>query len=109
MLAFLSGRMTYRKTLLYLCAGLRQLWVLLYSRGSQEAVEVFEREADGLASEHEINRAAWSAEVPTFGFDFEARYAREQLERSRGYPTAVTRLLEMGVYTEDDLQKDGPI
>jgi hypothetical protein len=61
MLAFLSGRWTDRKARLYVCAGLRCLWDLLYDDASRQAVEVAERQADGAASAAEIHEARYFA------------------------------------------------
>jgi hypothetical protein len=100
MLAFLSSRLTKRKSMLYVCAGLRSLWHLLFDTSSQRAVEVAERTADGKATEDEIYRAAYSAECPTFGFNFEPDYVRKWI----GMSSAIHRLIEMGVYSENDLR-----
>jgi hypothetical protein len=106
MVAFLSGRWTQRKARLYLCAGLRFLWDLLYDEASRRAVEVAERAADSAASEDEIRVAAWSAECPTFGFDFEPVRLREFHTEYGWHSPGVLRLIEMGVYTEADLRGD---
>src|SRR5581483_6194864 len=85
MLAFLSGRWTQRKAFLYVCAGLRSIWELLYDEGSQYAVEVAEHAADGAASEDEIRDAGHYAETPTFGVDLDLN---DEQARSRLYNTA---------------------
>jgi hypothetical protein len=106
MLAFLSGRWTRRKATLYLCAGLRFLWDLLYAKDSRFAVEMAERAADGAASEDDIRRAKWYAECPTFGYDFEPESIRKFHAEYGWHGSGVLRLIEMGVYTEEDLQGD---
>ncbi len=107
MLAFLSGRWTERKGRLYVCAGMRCLWDLLYDCTSQEAVEVGEEAADGFASEDDLREAAHHAECPTFGFDFEAEHVRGDI--AGGWDHNSRRLIEMGVYSQEDLQKNGRI
>jgi hypothetical protein len=106
MLAYLSRRWTSRKATLYLCAGLRCIWDLLYDEASKKAVEVAERAADGTASDDEVSDAAWSAECPTFGFDFDANYIRKRFSETGEYDAPVRSLIEMGVYTEDDIAGD---
>jgi hypothetical protein len=103
MIAFLSGRWTQRKAMLYICAGLRSLWELLYDEGSQHAVEVAECVAEGTASEGDVSQAEYFAETPTFGYDFESECVRTWNRQSAG----VQRLFEMGIYTEEDLLVDG--
>ena len=103
MLEFVSGRLTPRKATLYVCAGLRCVWDLLYDGASREAVSVAERAADGAASEEEIREATYYAEAPTFGLDFDPEFIRQQRTEGRGDDEGVRRLLEMGVYKEEDL------
>jgi len=105
MIAFTSGRWTQRKEMLYVCAGLRSLWDLLYDYGSQFAVEVAERAADRTASSGEIAAAEHNAETPTFGYQFESECVRTWNRNDTG----VRRLMEMGVFTEEDLRVDGPL
>lgn len=100
MLAFLSGRFTQRKAILYVCAGLRSLWELLYDEGSQGAVEVAERAADGVASDDKIREASYWAETPTFGYDFDAHHTHTWNDGP-----GVQRLIQMGVYTSDDARR----
>jgi hypothetical protein len=104
MLAFLRGRWTERKATLYVCAGLRHLWDLLYDDGSRLAVEVAEKAADGPASEDDIAYAKWHAECPTFGFDFEPGRVRADL--ASGWDSNPQALMARGVYQEEDLQRD---
>lgn len=103
MLAFVSGRWTQRKAMLYVCAGLRSIWELLYDEASQDAVEVVERAADGVASPSDMESAAYYAESPTFGYDFDAESVRTWNRNEPG----VRRLIQMGVYTFDDLPAEG--
>jgi hypothetical protein len=56
MLAFLRGRASERKFILFAVACLRRLWPLLADDRSRAAVEALERSADGLAS-----RVEWTA------------------------------------------------
>jgi hypothetical protein len=107
MLVFLSGRLSDRKAKLYVCAGLRSLWELLFDEGSRMAVEVAEKDADGNASAGEISTARWCAECPTFGNNFEPAFIRESI-REYGLSESEKRLLEMSVYTLDDLHQDKP-
>jgi hypothetical protein len=107
LLAFASRRWTLRNRKLYLSAGLRYIWDLLYDSGSRETVDLLERDAEGLASEEEIRWASWYAEVPTFGYDFDSEHVREEPAKYGGYSEGVQRLIEMGVYTEQDIQQVG--
>jgi hypothetical protein len=102
MLEHLTGRMGKRKGTLYVCAGLRAIWNLLYDDASRNAVEVAERAADGAATEDEISYTNWAAECPTFGYDFEPQFLREHMAGG-DYSPGVRRLLEMAVYTEADI------
>ncbi len=106
MLEFLSGRVTKRKGLLYVSAGLRCIWELLYHEASREAVVVAEREADGEATADETQYASWSAEVPTFGYHFQPEFIR-QIRGDGNDDPGVTRLLEMGVYSVADITGGG--
>lgn len=108
MLDVLSVRITQRKGLLYVATGLRSIWNLLYCESSRQAVASAERLADGEATDDEIRNAAWSAEVPTFGFDFEPQFIRKHMADGN-YDPGVRRLLEMGVYTEADIAGDSPL
>lgn len=65
MLVFLSGRWENRKAQLYLCAGLRSLWGLLYDERSTFAVEVAEGMADGATPSDDVENAKFWAEEPT--------------------------------------------
>jgi hypothetical protein len=109
MVAFLAGRWTGRKARLYVCAGLRCLWDQLYDDSSRGAVEAAEREADGIASDKELRWARYSAECPTFGFDFRAEDVRHLQTELGGHHQGVRRLMAMGVYTEDELKGNGDL
>src|SRR5262245_14835643 len=71
MLEFLKRRASDRKLQLYLCGGCRHIAHLFFDAASVAAIEVGEQFADGQADEEELGRAAWAAEAPTFGYDFE--------------------------------------
>jgi hypothetical protein len=107
MLAHVSGRLSRRKARLYVCAGLRSLWDLLFDESSRQAVELAERDADGFATSKEIDLACFHAESPTFGYDFDAAFVREQHAENGEHSQPVRRLLDMGVYTEEELATDG--
>jgi hypothetical protein len=62
MLAFRQGRARWRKRLLYGCACCRLAWSWLKDEGSQQAVTVCERRADGLAEPRELDAALTVAE-----------------------------------------------
>lgn len=62
MLAFISSRWTQRKAILYVCAGLRALWELLFDEGSQYAVEEAECVAEGTATAGDVSYAEYCAE-----------------------------------------------
>src|SRR5262249_49318608 len=103
MLEHLNGRVGKRKGTLYVCAGLRTIWDLLYDDSSRNAVELAERAADGAATEDEIGYATWAAECPTFGYDFEPQFILQHMGDGN-YSAGVRRLLEMGVYSEADIR-----
>ncbi len=82
MLEYLGDRISKRKGTLYVCGGLRVIWDRwLYHSYSRSAVEVAERWADGQATGDETGHAAYRAEVPTFGFDFD--FTQEHNRRRR--------------------------
>lgn len=108
MLDHLAAKVTRRKGTLYLCAGLRCLWDLLFDDESRRAVEVAERAADDTATFEELRRAHWLAEAPTFGFYFEPEFVRGHT-RDPTHWSSVTRLLEMGIYSEADTLGDQPL
>jgi hypothetical protein len=98
-----------RKSILYLCAGCRFIWDLLYSDWSKVAVDVAERYADGLATREGLGRAGYCAECPTFGFDFEPGVWRSfECHRDGSVPEDVKNLVKMGVLTEEQLEEDEP-
>jgi hypothetical protein len=103
MMAHLAGGVSKRKGTLYVCAGLRWIWDLLYDDASRKAVETAEQAADGAVTEEDIGYATWSAEVPTFGCDFDSKFIREYMGEGN-YSPGVKRLLEMGVYAEADIR-----
>ncbi len=85
MLEYLGDRISKRQETLYVCGGLRVIWDRwLHHDSSRRAVEVAERWADGQATEDEIGHAAYRAEVPTFGFDFEPEHNRRRLQVMNG-------------------------
>jgi hypothetical protein len=102
MVKYLKDKGDKRKWTLYVCAGLRSIWELLYDESSRQAVEVAERAADGDATKDEISYASWSAESATFGCDFDNDFIRSEKRNSSNTPS-IKRLVEMGVYTEEDL------
>jgi hypothetical protein len=107
MIAGLKGVTGERKGRLYLCGGCRMIWHLLYHDPSRRAVEVAERFVDGQATREELGYAHWTAEVPTFGFDFEPGRWRKR------YPEdpvleGTLRLVEMGVLRPEQLEEDEP-
>jgi hypothetical protein len=104
LIAFLNGRISKRKGTLYICAGLRCIWGLLYDEASREAVEVAERAADGLATKDELRESRYQAESPTFGYDFSVRFLR-QFYSDGNYDLGVRRLIEMRVFTEADIRE----
>jgi hypothetical protein len=101
MLDHLGDGISRRKGMLYLCAGLRDIWHLLYSQWSREAAEVAEQFADGNASDDDLHSARYDAEGPTFGYDFQASFIRgHQTHTSRD----VLKLIEMGIYRFEEIE-----
>ena len=94
-----------RKSLLYMVAGCRTLWPLLCDANCRDCVEVAERFADGRANLQELHDAQHPGECPTFGFDFEPRTWRRWSQDGRP-SSSIRRLVEMGVFTERDLEND---
>jgi hypothetical protein len=102
---FVATRASERKLRLYLCAGCRSLWNLLYDPVSQKAVETAERYADGEASLRELWGANYWAECPTFGCDFNGmwrQYPGPDTEPGT-VPERIHRLVELGVLAADGL------
>src|SRR4051812_11858003 len=89
MIQGLKGIATERKGILYLCAGCRSIWDLLYDDRSKVAVEIAERYADGLATPEELFGARYAAECPTFGYDFEPGVWRSWECYQDGIPESV--------------------
>lgn len=77
MLALMPVPYSRRKLTLYICAGVRSLWSLLYDERSRHAVEILERNSDGRATADEVASAHFYAESPTFGCNFEPSFVRE--------------------------------
>ena len=106
MMRFLRGKVSRRKSQLYLCGGCRHIAHLFYDPASGRAVEVAERDADGLASGKELGDASYSAECPTFGYDFEEEFQTRFTDDPvlKEYTKKVlTRLVEMGALSESVL------
>src|SRR5262245_41624972 len=97
MLEFMRSRVSERKLRLYLCSGCRHIAHLFFDAASIVAVEVGERFADGQADEEELGRAAYAAEAPTFGYDFEEWFWNSWQANK---VEVVTRLVQMGALPE---------
>jgi hypothetical protein len=97
-----------RKSILYMCAGCRFTWKLLYDDRSKVAVDVAERFVEGLATLEELKRANWEAECPTFQFDFELGVWRTWECCKDSVPQSVQYLVRMGVLSEEQLLEDEP-
>ena len=97
-----------RKSILYMCAGCRFIWELLYDDQSKVAVEVAERFVEGLATIEELKRANWEAECPTFQYDFEPGVWRTWECYKDSVPQSVQNLVRMGVLTEEQVLEDEP-
>jgi len=107
MIAYLSGKISKRKGMLYVCAGLRCISHLLYHDNSRLALETAERAADGMADEREMQFAEYDAEGVTFGQDFDAATILGRLHEGE-FSDEVKRLIEMGVWTEADIREGRP-
>lgn len=93
MLQFVRDKVSDRKWRLYFCGGCRHITHLFFRPESLAAVEVAERFADGNAGDAELERASWSAESPTFGYEFD----RERVSYSSPMKMSVIpRLVEIG-------------
>jgi hypothetical protein len=104
MLASMPAPCSCRKLTLYICAGVRSLWSLLYDERSRNAVDVLERKADARATADEVKSACFYAESPTFGFHFDPSFVQEH----RAHLTerrSIEMLLSMGVFTEEDVRR----
>jgi hypothetical protein len=100
MLRFMSDQGRGRKWRLYLCGGCRSIHHLFYLPESLAAVEVVERFADGKATEHELARSEWNAEIPAFGYELnDPRYKYSPSNKA----TVVPRLVEIGALPESAL------
>jgi hypothetical protein len=107
MIRALKGVAGDRKGRLYLCGGCRTVSHLWFDERSLRAVEAAERFADGLATLEELHGANFSAESPTFGYDFEPGVWRHW-HPDGTVPPSVRRLVEMGVLTTEQLCEDEP-
>jgi len=108
MLEFLRDKASHRKANLFLCAMCRLNWHLLYDDVSKENVAVVERFLDGQATEEELRHSRYFAECPTFGFDFSPGIWRTWAKPGE-IPDSVQKLVEMGVFSEKELQEDEPV
>jgi hypothetical protein len=95
--AFACSHATERQYRLFLCGLARSVWHLVYYEGSRESVEVAERYVDGAATRGELRGAAWVAEIPTFGHDFDGTWRRFEPD---AIPARILRLVELGVLSE---------
>jgi len=118
MLEFLSGKLSYRKRQLYMCGGLRMNWALLYDISSRNIVDLAERAADGHATAEEIKLAAYYAECPTFGNDFDPAWVRRRMTFEAEFQASGMRpshddpyehLVQAGVYTRAALDGKEPL
>jgi hypothetical protein len=101
LLELVQSKSSDRKLRLYFCAGCRQIAHLFYRTESLAAVEVAERFADDEASEEELWRAAYSAECPTFGNDFEEDFWKSFPNQPK--KAIVSRLVELGALSRTAL------
>jgi hypothetical protein len=100
MLEFLQGKVSDRKWRLYLCGGCRHISHLFFRPWSLTAVEVAERFADGQATQYELNRAEYSAEAASFGYELD----NQRFSPSHPYRMEVVpRLVEIGALPESSL------
>jgi hypothetical protein len=103
MLEVLRGKeVSRRRASLFLCAVCRMNWHLLYDPASQECVEIVERFVDGQASDEELRYSRYCAECSTFGYDFAPARWRGQTK----LPVGVQKLLQMGVISEQDFERE---
>jgi hypothetical protein len=96
MLDFIHERASNRKVALYLCGGCRSRPDLFYSPSSITAIDLYERNADGLLPKEDKWYATWYAEEATFGFDFEPNTLPRR-------PEIVQRLVELGAVSASAL------
>jgi hypothetical protein len=103
----LAGQITERKGTLYICAGLRCIWDLLYDESSRKKVDAAERKLDGTIGDDEFRWACWASECPTFGYDWCPTYIREQFVRNGGrFDPNITLLMDLGLYSRADIESD---
>jgi hypothetical protein len=100
MLAFLGSRASARKRRLHVCGGCRQIWDLLYDNASCAAVEVAERFADGAATDDDLHKAEYHAE-PAEWMLFLKEPEYRYFGPDRALPDYITRLIAMGILTEE--------
>jgi hypothetical protein len=100
MLEFVREKVSKRKWSLYMCGGCRYIAHLFFDPKSQMAVEVRERYADGQAGQDEMDRAAYYAESPTFGYHFEPTFWTSYPDEDRA---SLHRLVEMGALSSSAL------
>jgi hypothetical protein len=93
MLPFVATKWSERKGRLYMAAGLRAIWPLLYSEYSRKVIVFLEKEADCPVTEEAVHRMEYLAEIPTFGYEIE-----------EGIPQGAKKwLIKQGAFTEADL------
>ncbi|WP_020475919.1 hypothetical protein [Zavarzinella formosa] len=104
MLAFMRGKLSKREHTLYVCAGLRQIWDLLYHDDSRIAVGMAEREADGWKPDKDEGFRYWlRAEEATYCDMYCNPRLIIELKGNGNHYSAVERLLELKVFAESDI------
>jgi hypothetical protein len=90
MLPFVAGQYSPRKGDLYMAAGLRAIWHLLYSKFSRDVVKFLEAAADDPVRKAAAELLMSRAEVPTFGYEFRSgkfpRSVKQWLRKHQAYP-----------------------
>src|SRR5437764_8418030 len=100
MVEFVRERVSKRTLALYRCAGCRHIAHLFFDPKSQRVIEVLERYVDGKADQDEMQSAAYFAESPTFGYDFEENFWAEYPDADRAN---LRTLVAMGALSESAL------